>query len=307
MPLMGLPGALLIGLSKPFIYLLHGPMAYEAFSQSLGDKTWPLMIMLSVLWPISIPIAYLICQKFLSDLPFFSVGYFLPFSLIVLLGAAIITTLTIEMNVSVQRLTDTEVLEQALKNGKLSLVKKHWKAADHETYSFGDPLYISLDNKQTKVATYLLDQGVNPKKYSQNVDHFSPGVTPLHTATKTGMTETIKKLLDLGVDPNITTDNGQTPLHNLGSMDKKMLPVLDILKTAGANFGAVDKDGNTPLMTLVMINAPIKHRPLLAQKLIDYGCPADFKNKNGETALSILQKDQPYRIKLIATISGKAQ
>jgi len=60
-------------------------------------------------------------------------------------------------------------------------------------------------------------------------------------------------------------------------------------------------------MTLVMINAPIKHRPLLAQKLIDYGCPADFKNKNGETALSILQKDQPYRIKLIATISGKAQ
>ena len=214
-PFMGLPGAFLLPLSKPVIYALHGPMAYEASTQSLGDKTWPLMLMLSVLWPISIPIAYLLCQKLLGDLPFFSVGFFLPFLFFVLLGATIISSLTVEANLSSRRLSDPEILEQALINGKQSLIKKHYNPAEINTYTF-DPLYLALENKQTEAANYLLDQGINPKKYTKNVEPYAPGITPLHTVVKNGELEMIIKLLILGADPNATSDAGQTPLHYLG-------------------------------------------------------------------------------------------
>ncbi len=304
MPLMGLPGVLVILFSKPVIFLLHGPMAYEAFTQSIGDKTWPLMLMLSILWPISIPVAYMLCQKIFGDLPFFSIGFFLPFCVFVLLGTTIIATLTVQMSVSPRRLSDGEVLEQALKNGKFSLVEKYWNAANTTTFSF-DPLYVALENNQDEVAIYLLDQGVNPQKYSQNVEPYTPGITPLHTATKNARLETIKKLLHLGADPNATSDYGQTPLHIFGEIDKTMLPVLELFKENGANFAAVDQDGNTPLITLSSINAPLlEDRPLLAKKLIEYGCPRDFKNKKGETALSIVQRDLPYEKELMAVLSG---
>jgi len=304
---MGLPGAITLPLSKPFIYLLHGPLAYEAYTQSLGDKSWPLMLLLTVVWPISIPIAYALCQKLLGDLPFFSLGFFIPICALVLLGATIISSLTVEMSLYPKKLSDIEILEQAIKNGKLSLVKKYWKSKDTNSMSF-DPLFVSLDNKQADVVHYLLKQGLNPKAYAQNVVPYTPGITPLHTATKNGMIETIKVLLQLGADPDATSDNGQTPLHDLGNMDDKMLPVLDLFKTNAANFAAVDQDGNTPLITLAMINAPLlKHRPLLARKLIQYGCPRDFNNKKSETALSILQKQQLYENELMSVLSGEVE
>jgi len=42
-------------------------------------------------------------------------------------------------------------------------------------------------------------------------------------------------------------------------------------------------------------------------KLIEYGCPVDFKNKKGETALSIVQAQQPYERELIAVLSGEGR
>ncbi len=278
-PFMGLPGALVILFSKPVIYLLHGPMAYEACTQSLGDKAWPLMLGLTILWPLSIPVAYFLSQKIFGELPFFSVAFFLPFCFFVLLGTSIISSLLLEISLSPKRLSGPEILEQALINGKLPLIKKYWNAAETTTYSF-DPLYVALKNKQIDAASFLLDQNVNPQKYALKVDSYTPGITPLHTATKNGMAQMVKKLLQSGADPNVTSDDGQTPLHNLGEMDDQLLPVLDILKTNGADFAAVDRDGNTPLITLVSVNAPmLKHRPSLARKLIEYGCPFSTSNR----------------------------
>jgi len=304
---MGLPGALIILLSKPVIYLLHGPMAFEA-TQSMGDKAWPLMLMLSVLWPISIPIAYFICQKLFGDLAFFSTGFFIPFCIFVLLGATIISSITVIVSLDVRRLTKTEILEQALINGKLSLVKKHWSTEENNTYSFGNSLFIALDKNQAKVAHYLLDNGVNPQQYIPEFKYYEPGITPLHTATQQGMTDIVKKLLQLGVDPNIRSTNGKVPLHKLGNMNEKMLSVIELFKTHKANFAALDNDGNTPLMTMASINAPLlEYRPVIAQKLIDYGCPLAVKNKKGQTALDIVKEQQPYEYKLIAVLSNNSK
>jgi len=303
-PFMGLPGALVFLLSKPYIYLAYGPMAFEAFEQSLGDSAWPLMLALAVLWPISIPIAYGLSQKIFGDLPFFSLEQLIPFCIFVLIGTTIISSLTISMNFSFQRLSDSEILEQALINGKLSLVKNYWNAKENTTYSFSDPLFIALINNQAKVAHYLLDNGVNPQQYAPDFKNYEPRITPLHTATKKGMIDTVKKLLKLGVNPNIRSTNGKVPLHNLGKMKKNMLPIIELFKTYKANFAAVDNDGNTPLITMVSINAPLEYRPILAQKLIEYGCPIEVKNNKGQTALDIVQEQQAYDHKLIAVLSS---
>ena len=303
---MGMPGIVVLMISKPIINLLYGPMAFEAFESSLGDEAWPLLLMLSILWPISIPIAYGLCQKLFGSLPFFSIGNLIPFLIFVLIGTAIISTLTVSMNKSLHRLSDSEILEQALRIGKLSLVKKYWNVEDNAGYDFGDPLYVALDNKQKEVAHSLLDNGVNPQQYTKEHYKYDPGLTPLHTATKNGMNETMKKLLSLGVDPDIRSGNGKTPLHTLGDMEQDKLEAIEILKFHKADFTAVDNDGNTPLMTLAMINAPLlKYRPMLARKLVDYGCPLAAKNNKGQTALDIMKEDQLYEHQLRAILSGE--
>ena len=54
---------------------------------------------------------------------------------------------------------------------------------------------------------------------------------------------------------------------------------------------------------MMQINAALKHRPILAQKLIDYGCLKDHNNKQGLTALDINQKQQASDIKFIKILS----
>ena len=184
-------------------------------------------------------------------------------------------------------------------------MKKYWYAKDNNEYSFGDPLFVALDNEQTKVANYLLDNGGNPQKYAPNFKNYEPGITPLHTATTKGLIDTMKKLLEAGVSPNIRSTNGKVPLHNLGQMNEKMLDVIELLKNHKANFAAVDDNGNTPLITMVMINAPLEYRPMLARKLIEYGCPKEFKNKEGQTALDIVQEQQSYERELIKVLSDE--
>lgn len=304
-PLMGIPGALVFMLAKPFVFLSYGPMAFEAFNQSLGDSTWPLMLMLTILWPISIPLAYGLTQKLIGKLPFWSIEHLIPFCIFVLIGATIISSIVVSINPKLKRLSDTEILAQATRKGNLSLVKKHWNLKNNDQYSFGDPLYSALENKQSKVAHFLLENGVDPQRYNPNFKNYQPGLTPLHTATKSGMLETMEKLIQLGVDSNIRSSNGRVPLHDLGAMDKSALQVIDLLKKYNADFAAVDKDGNTPLITLSMIHAPLEDRPLLAKKLIAYGCPKDYKNHEGKTALDIVLEQQPYERELIAVLKGE--
>lgn len=300
-PLMGLPGALVFMLSKPIVHIIYGPMAFEHFEQSLSASFWGLALLLAVLWPISIPIAYGLCQKIFGQLPFFSIKHLIPFCIFVLIGSTIISSITVSMNDNLRRLSSSEILSQAIQNGKLSLVKKHWNADNIE--SLGNPLFIALENKQAQIAQFFLDNGTSPHNYTKGFVHYEPGITPLHTAAKNGMIDILEKILQAGVDPNIRSTNGKVPLHTL-SFDKDALQVVEILKSYKADFAAVDKDGNTPLICLTMINAPmLKYRPMIAQKLIDFGCPKDGRNNQGQTALSIIQEEQPYEYELIQVLS----
>lgn len=60
-PLLGLPGAVVLELSAPAIALALGPGALDALPP---DAAWPLAILLTLLWPVSIVAAYLLaCRR----------------------------------------------------------------------------------------------------------------------------------------------------------------------------------------------------------------------------------------------------
>ena len=71
------------------------------------------------------------------------------------------------------------------------------------------------------------------------------GRTPLHTAAKEGIAESMETLLEGGADINIGDDAGDTPLHL--AITATTSENLVALLTAGANVDARNGDGRTPL------------------------------------------------------------
>lgn len=57
MALLGIPGAVIYGISLPFVQLLMGPRFTE-----LGDGAWPAAILITLMWPASLVIAYAVAN-----------------------------------------------------------------------------------------------------------------------------------------------------------------------------------------------------------------------------------------------------
>ena len=53
--LLGLPGAVVVEISKPFLALFLGP---EALNLTQGDSAWPFALIVTVIWPPAIVPAY---------------------------------------------------------------------------------------------------------------------------------------------------------------------------------------------------------------------------------------------------------
>jgi hypothetical protein len=62
MPLMGLPGAVIVELSRPIISLVLGS---DAYARLPADAEWPIAILVTLVWPISIIFGYLLAYRFL--------------------------------------------------------------------------------------------------------------------------------------------------------------------------------------------------------------------------------------------------
>jgi hypothetical protein len=57
MALLGIPGAVIYGISLPFVQLLMGARFTE-----LGDGAWPAAILITLVWPASLVIAYAVAN-----------------------------------------------------------------------------------------------------------------------------------------------------------------------------------------------------------------------------------------------------
>lgn len=55
--LLGIPGAVVYGISAPWVQLLMGPRYTD-----LGDAAWPAAILITLTWPASLLIAYVVAN-----------------------------------------------------------------------------------------------------------------------------------------------------------------------------------------------------------------------------------------------------
>ncbi len=87
--------------------------------------------------------------------------------------------------------------------------------------------------------------------------------------------EVFKYLEELGISPNVTTKNGQTPLHVLGSRSKDVT-VMDYFIDKGIDINKRDKNGKS-----VLTHAVARNSNEIVQFLIQKGADVSVKDKKG--------------------------
>ena len=125
----------------------------------------------------------------------------------------------------------------------------------------------------------LKDKGLEYKKLN-NVGGNAMLFAAQGTRNKSNSIEVYKYLEKLGIEPNVTTNTGTTPLHILASRSKD-LEVVDYFIKKRVNANQVDGEGNTPLMI-----AAYRNGIAVVEVLKDETKDINIANKKGETALN---------------------
>ena len=149
------------------------------------------------------------------------------------------------------------------------------KGADvnaEDNYS-ATPLDMARWNSYGSLVELLIAKGAKLDLYKQ-----TKSWTPLHTAAKHDQKNSVRFLIDQGIDANVKDAEGYTPLHRAARQGHKDVCVLLIAK--GANVKAKDARDWTPLH-----RAAARGYIDVVELLLDKGADVDAKNKYGGTPL----------------------
>ncbi|CAF0870949.1 unnamed protein product [Rotaria sordida] len=115
---------------------------------------------------------------------------------------------------------------------------------------------------------------------------FVNGSTLIHTACYFNNLAAVKRLLRLGVNPDVRDYQGKTPLHH--TQDIK---IIKLLVESNADINAIDNDGNTPLHTKCAgeYNKPLELNAI--RILHEYGAVLDKCNANDETCFHLAARN----------------
>jgi len=140
------------------------------------------------------------------------------------------------------------------------------------------------DNRE--MLSYLIEKGLPYKEPSKNGDNAILFATK---GTRKGYNslEYFKYLESLGINPNITNNDGKTPLHNLATRNKE-IQTLQYFIDKGVDVNQADKDGNNALILASSSNS-LKAISLFADKT----SAINQQNKKGFTALTYALKNSP--------------
>lgn len=153
------------------------------------------------------------------------------------------------------------------------------------------PLILAIYRNKPQALAFLLTH-----KAKLNVVD-ADGDTPLGAAVFKGDYRLLKRLLDLGADPNLRV--GKPPLSMAASRGD--LAALHLLLARGAGVNRVDEEGTTALMTAVQ-NGQAGAVVLLLEK----GADPNLATPQGDTALSLaLDAEQESCAALLEEVGAK--
>ncbi|CAL2106385.1 Ankyrin repeat-containing protein [Tenacibaculum sp. 190524A02b] len=140
-----------------------------------------------------------------------------------------------------------------------------------------------------KLLEILIKKGFKYKNLNKN------GENPILLATKGSRKgynslEFFKYLEGLGINPNITSKDGKTPLHNI-AYGNKNIATFNYFLNKGVNVNQVDKSGNTPLINAAGRNS-LDIIKLLSSKTSDI----NLQNKKGVSALSAAVERNSFEV-----------
>jgi ankyrin repeat protein len=130
---------------------------------------------------------------------------------------------------------------------------------------------------------------VPKKKTREGVDDY--GRTPLHYAAGKGQASEVIELLAVGADANAQDDNGWTPLH-FAAQAVSPECTSELLR-AGANPSLQDRFGNTPLFRAVFDS---KGNGSVIKLLRKAGADPGAKNNHGVSPVSLARTIANYNV-----------
>lgn len=142
------------------------------------------------------------------------------------------------------------------------------------------------------------ERGISCKKLDKIFANHSPDVhlefkgkanwTPLMFACYFEFTDGVKKLLEIGADPNVVGLDTKSPLAVAAV--KGNLNICKLLIEAGANLNYVDKWGKTALFECA---EPLNSEKTVSSAMIEYmieaGVDLEHKNNEGQNVLDYMQ------------------
>lgn len=122
-------------------------------------------------------------------------------------------------------------------------------------------VYYAASENQVKALEYLHTNGAQLDSRDTLV-----GAQPIHIAARLGYTETVRFLLNRGIDPDATTHNGTTPLHMWAMTG---FPVPEDLLRRGASLLA-RKESSETVLEIVLKAKPLEYTRQVIETALQY-------------------------------------
>lgn len=145
----------------------------------------------------------------------------------------------------------------------------------------GATMKVQLHDIVLKNSVNCLEDYLNTRRRSKLDGIDDHGNTPLHTAARYSRIESAEMLLKAGADPNITAENGFTPLHEAAENGWDSIVSL-LVQNDDCILDVKDVHGNTPLMRAAYYNYTD-----IVKILVNAGADLNIQNNSGQTALII--------------------
>jgi cytohesin len=96
----------------------------------------------------------------------------------------------------------------------VNLIIDRFENVDIEDKNYRTPLMAAVYANNAKLAQLLIDRGADPNRFNSRENQSKTGVPPLvNYAAMGGNSELLKALVQAGAQVNVTTKEGDTPLH----------------------------------------------------------------------------------------------